>query len=489
MVVGIILSRGLNMKFAAKVLLCFLALSLFTYAIGEITSFQHVVLVVQENRTPDNLFQGLCGANRTLCPNPYDLQNFGTDNKGNKVPLLQTALGSTFDPGHGHSSFVTMCHLNAGTNACRMDGLSSRSCNVGKCSFDYVNPTDVVPYVTIAQQYGWANFMFQTNQGPSGPAHQFLFAGTSAPNSADDAAATFVAENERSTDIGGCLARLDAVYNLISPSTAPKELQFVNSPIGTFCFSHQTLASLLDDHNPPLQWKYYNPGAKSVWTAPSWIQQICQPDSSYTECLGKEWSNNLDMNPAHVLSDIAACNLANMVWVIPTGQNSDHPSTSKNTGGPSWVASIVNQIGESGCTDNINGKLYSYWQDTAIIITWDDWGGFYDHEPPPLLSGPRQGQGDYQYGFRVPMLFVSAYTPTAYVSNVRSDFGSILRFSEHNFNLGEGALGYADQRSTNNLSDFFNLNRAPRKFQHINAPLGTEFFLNDKRPMTPPDTD
>lgn len=475
------------MKFGRRVFLVAIILSGFAYA--QIPSFRHVVLIIQENRTPDNLFQGLCGVNRALCPVPYDVKPFGIDSKGQTVPLIQTPLGSTWDPDHTHQAFVNMCHLNPTTNQCGMDGLPSTYCSIGKCSFQYVNPTDVAPYVTLAQQYGWANFMFQTNQGPSGPAHEFLFAGTSAPSSTDDATATFVAENQRSTDIGGCLAPLDAVYHLISPATAPKEFTLVNSPIGKFCFSHQTLASLLDSHQPALSWKYYNPGAKSVWTAPNWIQQICQPDSSYTVCTGTEWNNDLDMKPLHVLSDIAACNLRNVVWVIPTEQDSDHPSSAKNTGGPSWVASIVNQIGQSSCTDQVNGKLYSYWQDTAIIITWDDWGGFYDHEPPTLLSVPSQGQGDYQYGFRVPMLFVSAYTPRAYVSNRRLDFGSILRFVENNFVLGEGALGYADQRATGDLSEFFNLTRVPRSFQPISAPLSTQFFLNDTQPMRPPDTD
>ena len=56
-------------------------------------SFQHIVVIIQENRTPDNLFQGLCGPGRRLCPGPYDLQNFGIDNTGNRVPLIQTPLG------------------------------------------------------------------------------------------------------------------------------------------------------------------------------------------------------------------------------------------------------------------------------------------------------------------------------------------------------------------------------------------------------------
>jgi len=454
---------------------------------AQIPRFRHIVLIIQENRSPDNLFQGLCGTNGALCTSPYDVQNFGIDSLGNTVRLIQAPLGAPFDPGHTHADFVKMCHLNTTTNQCGMNGLPSTYCSVGKCSFLYVNPTDVAPYTALAQQYGWANFMFQTNQGPSGPAHQFLFAGTSARNSTDDSSATFVAENPLSSDIGGCLARLDAVYNLISPSTAPKEFQITNSPLGSFCFSHPTMASLLDSQVPPLTWKYYNPGTKSIWTAPNWIQEICEPDSSYTICTGPEWTNNVEMKPAAVLSDISTCNLRDVVWVIPAGQNSDHPGS--GTGGPSWVSSIVNQVGQSNCTDDINGKLLSYWQDTAIIVTWDDWGGWYDHEPPRLLSPPRQGLGDYQYGFRVPMLFVSAYTPIGFVSNARLDFGSILRFIEYNFSLGEGTLGYADARATDNLSEFYNLTRVPRVFQTVSSPLGAAFFLNDTSPMEPPDTD
>ena len=164
--------------------------------------------------------------------------------------------------------------------------------------------------------------------------------------------------------------------------------------------------------------------------------------------------NNVDLNPADVLTDIGACKLPNLSWVIPKGQNSDHPGIHDNTGGPSWVASIVNVIGESWCK-NSDGS--SYWNSTAIFITWDDWGGNYDHVPPPLLSVPDQGQGDYHYGFRVPLLVVSAYTPLGHISNARHDFGSVLRFVEHNFGIPEGALNFADARATNNLSGFFRL--------------------------------
>jgi phospholipase C len=127
-----------------------------------------------------------------------------------------------------------------------------------------------------------------------------------------------------------------------------------------------------------------------------------------------------------------------------------------------------------------------YWQNTAIIITWDDWGGWYDHVRPTFLSLP---EGDYQYGFRVPMIFVSAYTPAGYINNDRHDFGSILRFVEHNFGLQEGALHFADARATNDLTGFYDLMRSPRAYQTISAPKDAAFFLNDKRKATDPDDD
>jgi phospholipase C len=200
---------------------------------AQISNFQHIVVVFQENRTPDNLFQGLCGINRTLCPNPYDIQNFGIDSRGQTVSLTSISLGSPLDPEHTHKAFGQMCDLDTATNQCKMDGADKVKCDLGHCSFSFVSPSDVGPYLTIAQQYGWANFMFQTNQGPSQPAHQFIFGGTSAPTAADDAAATFA---EGFPNKLGCLAPLNSIDRLISPQTAPGAVNLVNNPLGTVCY-------------------------------------------------------------------------------------------------------------------------------------------------------------------------------------------------------------------------------------------------------------
>jgi phospholipase C len=432
--------------------------------------FDHVLILVQENRTPDNLFQGLCGSNHELCPVPYDIQDYGINKSGARVSLAEDTLPGSFDPGHAHAAFVRACNVDPATNTCRMDGSVEKQsrCARTKCAFSYVRAADVAPYLTMAQQYGFANYMFQSNQGPSAPAHAFLFGGTSAVDQSSDAAGIFIADNPATSK--GCLATPSTVYWMISPDSAPALYKVPISAPGQFCMSRPTLSTLLENHTPPLTWKYYTPGPSNVWTAPNWIRDICGPDDTYTHCKGARWKTNLDMKPSDALRDIENCALSNVSWVIPTGQYSDHP-TGNDGSGPSWIAAIVNRIGSSPC---------GYWKNTAILVTWDDWGGWYDHEAPELIS-------DYQYGFRVPLLFISAYTHAGSVENERADFGSILRFVEHNWGIEEGALNVADRRATNNLTSFVNFNHHPRAFKTIPAPLPPSHFLKSHEPLQAPD--
>ncbi|HEU5479852.1 MAG TPA: alkaline phosphatase family protein, partial [Candidatus Tumulicola sp.] len=149
-------------------------------------------------------------------------------------------------------------------------------------------------------------------------------------------------------------------------------------------------------------------------------------------------------------------------WVIPDGVDSDHSNGGQDNG-PDWVASVVNAIGES-----------SYWNSTAIIVVWDDWGGFYDHVPPPQLDS-------VGLGFRVPLIVLSPYAKTGYVSHTQYEFGSILKFVESTFGLP--SLGTTDVRA-NNLTDAFDFNQQPRKFvpiKTLNARHDRRYFL-----MRPP---
>ena len=95
--------------------------------------------------------------------------------------------------------------------------------------------------------------------------------------------------------------------------------------------------------------------------------------------------------------------------------------------GPSWVAALVNTVGKS-----------RYWNSTAIFVQWDDWGGLYDHVPPPFE--------DYDgLGFRVPLLVISPYAKPNYVSHVQYETASVLHFAEDLFGLGR--LAAADRRA------------------------------------------
>ena len=482
------------MKCLVQVILSACVLASFGYAQdgfvpGPHTSnFKHVVVIFQENRTPDNLFYALCATqncNTTPDNTQYNIQTTGWANlKSGPTNPTPVALANTYDLSHAHSAFNAMCDVDPKTGDCKMDGAINIPCGPKKgttCPSDpqykYVDnsKSQIQPYLDMATQYGWANYMFQTNQGPSFPAHQFIFGGTSAPTEADDDIGTFASENmSKGAVAAGCIAAIDTTVQLVNSAGVEDPGQKIYP-----CFEHKTIPDVLpSDHS--VTWRYYTPGEGSIWTAPDAIYHICQSTGYSGQCAGKDFTDNVDLKPADVLTDIGNCQLRSLTWVIPTGANSDHANVNDG-GGPSWVASIVNAIGNSNCE---NGA--GYWKDTAIVVTWDDWGGWYDHAATKFLKYP---QGGYQLGFRVPLLFISAYTPVHYINNNPHDFGSILRFIEGNFGIKQGVLGFADQRAENDLAEFFDQSKAPRAFKTIAAPLSAAFFINDKRPVTDPDDD
>jgi phospholipase C len=449
-------------------------------------TFKHIVIVVQENRTPDNLF----GAQPNFEPG-VDISRTGVNSLGQTIHLQAEALDSCYDISHAHAAFETM--LNQGADLETV--LPGTGCKPpANPQFKYAdNSTGIIqPYFDLATGYGFANRMFQTNQGPSFPAHQFLFGGTSQPQTESP---LFAAENPNTTKTGaGCTAPAGQTVNLIDANGSETS----NAPIYP-CFEHPTLADLLDAAN--LSWRYYAPSPVSIWTAPNAIQHICVPAPSGAKlvCTGPAWTTNANVdatNPSQVLTDIQACKLAAVSWVIPTADESDHAGINVGTG-PQWVASIVNAVGQQpSCA---GGE--KYWNDTAILITWDDWGGWYDHVPPFANNTqpgapPSWGQG-YTYGFRVPLLVVSAYTAKGTVDNATHDFGSLLAFVEHNFNLGFIGPGdslysnYADEQSAargDTLAAFFTRTH-PRPFTPIAVTLRPDYFKHVPPDKVGPDDD
>src|SRR5579872_3483754 len=243
---------------------------------------QHVVVIFQENRTPDNLFH-----DQNLINAGADIASSGTDSKGKTVVLTPVSMVTPYDLGHKHSDFVAMYDNGKmdGADLTRVECPANQpNCAPPEPQFQYVQASDVGPYFQMAETYTFADKMFQTNQGPSFPAHQYIISGTSAPTATSN---LFSAEIPT---LGGAQAITDT--GCTSP---PAEIVALIDPTGhesssTYpCFEHPTLTDELDQKS--ISWKYYTLSAGSIWTGPNAIKHMCVPDSSNTLCTGPDWTN------------------------------------------------------------------------------------------------------------------------------------------------------------------------------------------------------
>lgn len=403
---------------------------------------KHIVVIVQENRSVDNLFNGFPGA---------DTVSIGSI-PGGAVPLRPVDLEFPADVDHQHRAFVEQ--YDGG----RMDGWT-RSATQPKQDptfpYAYVPRREVQPYWIMAQRYTFGDRMFASNTGPSFPAHLYLIAGE----------AGFAANNpnkiETSRFAWGCDSPANATVSLIAPGGDE-----VPGPYP--CFDFHTIADDMDAHG--VSWRYYAPAINQlgfIWSAFDAIKHIR---------FGAQWSNVVSPE-TRVLADARAGKLPAVTWVVPTARNSDHPfprhANETDVGvegqfGPDWVASVVNAIGQG-----------PQWNDTAIFVVWDDWGGWYDHVAPPQLD--RMG-----LGFRVPLIVISPYARRHYVSHVQHEFGSLLKFTERAFDLP--SLETTDVRS-DALLDCFDFNQKPDAFAPIPLSRNVAFTLNDAPDPVVPDDD
>jgi phospholipase C len=367
---------------------------------------QHVVIIIQENRSFDNMFNGFPGA---------DTAQSGKMSNGQTVQLTQIGLDQGFDLRHRHYTWWTSWDNG------NMDGfdVDRNQNNPATFAYQYVRQPDVQLYWDLASKYTLADRMFQSNASGSYPAHLYLVAAQS----------QLVIGNPTILP-WGCDSPSGSRVALVGPNGTERPGPFP-------CFNYATLADLMDQRG--MTWRFYAPAvgtSGAIWSAFDSFSRIRN---------GPEWADNVLSPETRVVSDIAAGSLAQVTWVVPSGGNSDHAgSYSKN--GPNWVTSIVDAVGAS-----------PFWNNTAIFITWDDWGGWYDHVPPPQLD-------EMGLSFRVPLLVVSPYARHGYVSHVQHEFGSILHFTEQNF--GMPSLGQTDARA-DDLLDCFDFTQSPAPFVHL----------------------
>jgi phospholipase C len=381
---------------------------------------QHVVVIMQENRSFDHMFNGFPGADTVQAGMLH----------GVTMPLVSTPFANGPDVDHSHTNWWTQWDKG------KMDGFADQGTQL---PYSYIAKSEVQAYWTMAKQYTIGDRMFQSNTGPSFVAHQYMIAGQSGGAS----------ENPNG-NVWGCDAPSTERVALIGPNGTDLP--------GVFpCFDYQTIADLLDAKK--VTWKYYAPGTQDNFYIISAFQAIRHIR------YGADWQSNVISPETQILTDIKNGNLAQVTWIVPTYNNSDHPGSPGY--GPDWVASIVNAIGAS-----------PMWNSTAVFVAWDDWGGWYDHVPPPQVDG-------MGLGFRVPVIVVSPYAKQGYVSHVQHESGSILKYIEETFGLG--SLGTRDALS-DDFGDCFDYTHKATAHRQVKTAHSVEFFLKQK-PSGPPDDD
>lgn len=404
---------------------------------------KHVVIVIQENRSFNNLFYGFPGA-RTA--------KYGYNSSGQKITLAPLSLATRWDIVHDLDGFFAACNAKKGLPGthCRMNGFDKEqtTCFSTYCpknpQYAYVPHSQIKPYFYLAHNYVLADEMYASNLDASSfISHQYIIAAQA------DAAVNYPSNS------WGCLG--SEYYGPDEIQTITQQREYGNAiPV---CWNNNTIGAEMDTAHHT--WAYYattvtNEFAGGIWSAYQNISPIFN---------GPDWSSDVISPQTQFFDDVKAGKLRDVTWITPTFMNSDHAGSDSLTG-PGWVASVVNAIGNS-----------KYWDSTAIFIFWDDYGGWYDPAPPKML--------DYDgLGFRLPMLVVSAYAKDGYVDHTHYEHGSILKFVEQLFGLP--TLSNSDARATPPLNAF-DFSQPPRSFQTIPSKYDENFFKHQAPDHRNPD--
>jgi phospholipase C len=425
---------------------------------------KHVVIIVQENRSFDNIFANFPGTDKVTG---------GFDSKHKFVPLHAVSFTSTAGD-MDHLWTIALANWDHG----KMDGFDLNSFGttgggaaVGDYPYAEVIRSEVQPYWNLATQYVLGDRMFPGEFGPSFTAHQYLIAGTTMLNPQ-----TALVDTPEETPWGCDSFRPNPTSILVSGSNAPltaanRTEKFGGGPFPCLT-QYVTMADTLDAAK--VEWRYYAPSTVpdtdlggQVWSAFDAIKNVRYNPSEWTKT-GNPAGSGVSWPPTNVLRDAAAGKLPAVSWVIPELANSDQPAAESKLG-PAWVSSVVNAVGKS-----------KDWNSTAIVVVWDEWGAWFDHVPPPQL--------DYAgLGIRVPMLIISPYV-RPHVEHTQYEYGSILKFVEQVFNVPPLGGHATDARATS-LVNAFDFTMKPRAFKPIPLTVTPQFFFDQRPSFKAPDPD
>jgi len=352
------------------------------------TPIKHVIVIVQENHTFDNYFGTYPGVNGI-----YNVKAKANSSGG--PPVVEPyPFASAVLKGNLNNSW-TAAH-DAYDNG-KMDGFvaAQNDTDVAMGYYDY----RLIPYYwDYAAQYVLFDNFFSSVMGPSLPNHLYLVAGQSG---------------------GLVLDSRFGVFNFQSQSVKSDDFEF-ESVVNELEAAH-------------VSWRYYagGEGFLNNWNPLPAFPYVENNESLVTDI----WDTGQFVN------DLKNGSLPSVSWVMPDSDFVSEEPPANVTSGERTVVSEINAVMSS-----------QYWNSTAIFLTWDDWGGFYDHVPPPQVD-------QYGYGFRVPLIILSPYAKQGYVDNTQGDFTSILKFIETDFNLP--SLTSRDA-AANDLYGAFDFSQKPR---------------------------
>ncbi len=187
-------------------------------------------------------------------------------------------------------------------------------------------------------------------------------------------------------------------------------------------FAEPTIGDRLTDASPALTWKWYSGGWNNALagTPDATFQFHHQPFNYYARwgVDGSAVKAAHLQDEANFFTDVSAKTLPSVSFIKPLGANNEHPGYADLIDGQNHVAQLVSVIRNS-----------SYWNDTAVIVTYDEFGGHWDHvSPPPTTDG-------WGPGSRVPAIIISPFARRGYVDHTQYETVSILKFIETRFNL------------------------------------------------------
>jgi phospholipase C len=393
---------------------------------------KHIVYIVQENRSFNDLFNGYPGA--------YTVKK-GQVSDGSTVPLQPEPLSDQYVIDHSFESMVKACNgtgTEPGTK-CRMNGFDQEPHYGGPLNYPeyvYVPHSDSKPYFDMAHEGVLADKMFQSQLDESFVAHQYVIAAQAAWSV------------DLPSGAWGCSGGTYDSVEIIGPG---RRIEKQTQPP---CYDYTTLGDELD--TAKLTWRFYaarygseSSGDGAVWSSYQAVKHIYEGPDWHKDVISPNW---------RFITDVRAGRMANFTWITPVCDDSDHVNCPGGYG-PSWVAALVNAVGNS-----------KFWDSTAIFIQWDDWGGLYDPVAPP----PPYDRDSL--GFRVPLLILSPYAKHDFVSHTQYETASVLRFAEDLWGLPQ--MAPADKRAASPAADCFDFNQPPAKWVDIKAPLPARFFMH-----------